>query len=271
MNTTTATIRTMIVDDEVLARQNVEALLKNDPDISVVAQCNNGIQAVEAIKKHRPDLLFLDVQMPGMTGFEVLTKLPSTLMPQVVFVTAYDHFAVQAFEVQAVDYLLKPFNRARFAEALTRAKGAVRTQDKQDFSKRLDQVMTALQKLREDSPGDGSVPAVKPREGDGRLFIRCDGEIHMMLPEEILWIESDGDYVRLHLNDKSRFVRMSLLKMMEKLDPAHFVRIHRSTIVNLKHMKKACAALYGEYTVELTNGAKLKVSRTFVHDLKAHL
>jgi len=271
MNTTTATIRTMIVDDEVLARQNVEALLRHDPDIAIVAQCNNGTQAVEAIRQHQPDLLFLDVQMPGMTGFEVLARLPAALMPQVVFVTAYDHFALQAFEVQAVDYLLKPFNRARFADALARAKSAVRSQEKRDFSKRLDEVMSALQKLREGAPTDGGAVAAKPREGDGRLFIRCDGEIHVMAPEDILWIESDGDYVRLHVSDKSRFVRMSLHKMMEKLDPAHFVRIHRSTIVNLRHMRKASPALYGEYTVELTNGAKLKVSRTFVHDLKAHL
>jgi two-component system LytT family response regulator len=271
MNATTATIRTMIVDDEILARQNVEALLRHDPDIAIVAQCNNGGQAVEAIKQHQPELLFLDVQMPGMTGFEVLAKLPAALMPQVVFVTAYDHFALQAFEVQAVDYLLKPFNRARFADALARAKSAVRNHDKRDFSKRLDEVMSALQKLREGAPAEGAAPAAKPREGDGRLFIRCDGEIHVMAPEDILWIESDGDYVRLHASDKSRFVRMSLHKMMEKLDPAHFVRIHRSTIVNLRHMRKASPALYGEYMVELTNGAKLKVSRTFVHDLKAHL
>lgn len=272
MNAPTATIRTMIVDDEVLVRQNVEALLRNDPDITVVAQCNNGAQAVEAVKQHRPDLLFLDVQMPGMTGFDVLARLPAALVPEVVFVTAYDHFALQAFEVQAVDYLLKPFNRARFADALARAKSAVRHHDKRDFSRRLDEVMSALQKLREAAPADGAVPPVqKSREGDGRLFIRCDGEIHVMAPEDILWIESDGDYVRLHVADKSRFVRMSLHRMMEKLDPAHFVRIHRSTIVNLRHMRKASPALYGEYTVELTNGTKLKVSRTFVHDLKAHL
>ncbi len=270
MNTPTATIRTMIVDDEVLARQNVEALLRHDPDITIVAQCNNGTSAVEAIRRHQPDLLFLDVQMPGMTGFEVLAKLPAALMPQVVFVTAYDHFALQAFEVQAVDYLLKPFNRARFADALARAKSAVRGQEKKDFTRRLDDVMSALQQLRSGAPTDGAV-AGKSREGDGRLFIRCDGEIHVMAPEDILWIESDGDYVRLHVSDKSRFVRMSLHKMMEKLDPAHFVRIHRSTIVNLRHMKKACTALYGEYTVELTNGTKLKVSRTFVQNLKAHL
>ena len=266
MNTTTATIRTLIVDDEVLARENVEALLRSDPEIQIVAQCGTGAQAVEAIKLHQPDLLFLDVQMPGMTGFDVLGKISAKLLPYVVFVTAYDHFALRAFEVQAVDYVLKPFNRARFAEALTRAKAAVRDHDRQGLARRLDEVMAAMQRLRADAEA-----APKPREGDGRLFIRCDGEIHVMAPEDILWIESDGDYVRLHSTDKPRFVRMSLHRMLEKLDPAHFVRIHRSTIVNLRHMKKASPALYGEYTVELTNGAKLKVSRTFVHDLKAHL
>jgi two-component system LytT family response regulator len=261
------------MDDEILARDNVQALLQNDPEIEVIAQCSTGAQALEAIKKHRPDLVFLDVQMPGLNGFDVLAQLPSDLLPQVVFVTAYDHFALQAFEVQAVDYVLKPFNRARFAEALARAKSAVRGLDRNSLSRRLDEVIAAMQRLREGAgPENESAPAPKPREGgDGRLFIRCDGEIHVMAPEDILWIESDGDYVRLHVTDKSRFVRMSLHKMMEKLDPAHFVRIHRSTIVNLRHMRKASPALYGEYTVELTNGTKLKVSRTFVHDLKAHL
>jgi two-component system LytT family response regulator len=271
MNTPTATIRTMIVDDEVLARQNVEALLRSDPEIAVVAQCGNGVQAIEAIKQHLPELLFLDIQMPGMSGFELLAKVPPALLPQVVFVTAYDHFALQAFDVHAVDYVLKPFNRARFSEALSRAKTEVRGHDRRDLSRRLDEVMAALQKVREGSAELAPAPAPKVREGDGRLFIRCDGEIHVMSPEEILWIESDGDYVRLHVADKSRFVRMSLHKMMEKLDPRHFVRIHRSTIVNLRHMRKASPALYGEYTVELTTGMKLKVSRTFVHDLKKHL
>jgi two-component system LytT family response regulator len=264
-------IRTVIVDDEVLARQNVEALLRHDPEIEIIDQCGNGPQALEAITSQRPDLLFLDVQMPGMTGFDLLGKLPVAVLPQVVFVTAYDHFALKAFEVQAVDYVLKPFNRARFAEALGRAKAAVRNNNQRDFARRLDEMMSALKNLREGSGRpDDEVPA-KSRDGDGRLFIRCDGEIHVLAPDDILWVESDGDYVRLHVTDKSLFVRMSLHKMMEKLDPAHFVRIHRSTIVNLKHMRKASPSLYGEYAVELTNSTRLKVSRTYVHDLKAHL
>lgn len=271
MNSTTALIRTLIVDDEVLARQNVEALLRSDPDIQVVAQAANGQQAIEAIKEHQPDLVFLDVQMPGITGFEVLAALPPALLPQVVFVTAHDQFALQAFEVRAIDYVLKPFNRVRFSAALDRAKTAVRSLDREELARRLGEIMQALQRLKTGGPTDEGFAGARPREDDQRLFIRCDGEIHMLAPHDILWIESDGDYVRLHSTDKSRFVRMSLQKMMDRLDPKHFVRIHRSTIVNLRHMKKASPALYGEYSVELTNGTKLRVSRTFVHELKAHL
>jgi two-component system LytT family response regulator len=271
MTTTTAIIRAMIVDDEVLARQNIEALLRPDPDIQIIAQCGNGPQALEAIKQLQPDLLFLDVQMPGISGFEVLAKLPPASLPQVVFITAHDQFALQAFEVHAVDYVLKPFNRARFSDALSRAKSAVRNRDQHDLSKRLDDIMGALQRLKARGATGEGLAAARAHEDDRRLFIRCDGEIHMLSPDDILWIESDGDYVRLHSTDKSRFVRMALQKMMEKLDPRYFVRIHRSTIVNLRHMKKTGPALYGEYSVELTNGMKLRVSRTFVHELKAHL
>ena len=137
MNTSLTTIRTMIVDDEVLARENVVALLRNDPEIQLIGQSSNGAQAISAIMEEKPDLLFLDIQMPGLTGFEVLEKLPAAVLPQVVFVTAYDHFALQAFDVHAVDYLLKPFSRARFDAALTRAKASVRLRGREDFKKLL--------------------------------------------------------------------------------------------------------------------------------------
>lgn len=264
------TIRTVIVDDEVLARENVLSLLGDDPEIEVVAQSNNGEQAVAAIVEHKPDLVFLDVQMPGMSGFDVLAKLPLETMPQVVFVTAYDHFALQAFEVQAVDYLLKPFDRARFAAALSRAKATVRLQDRAIFSRRLDDILDSLGRLKVESESSKATVSRTPLEDD-RLFIRCDGEIIVVSPDEIHWVESDGDYVRLHMADRARFVRMPLLKMMAKLPTQHFVQIHRSTVVNLRHMRKASTAPFGEYTVELTNGTKLKVTRTFVHNLKAHL
>ena len=270
MNTSLETVRTMIVDDEVLARENVVALLADDREIQLVGQSCNGDEALAAIGRLQPDLLFLDIQMPGMTGFDLLAKIPAAVLPQIVFVTAYDHFALQAFEVQAVDYLLKPFNRARFASALGRAKAAVRLRDRAGFARQLDDIKATLERLQLQSAGN---PSAVPRaaEGDDRLFVRCDGEILVLSPAEIFWVESDGDYVRLHTAEKARFVRMSLLKIIARLPAANFVQIHRSTVVNLRHMKKASTAPFGEYLVELTNGAKLKVSRTYVHNLKAHL
>ncbi len=270
MNTSLTTIRTMIVDDEVLARENVVALLRNDPEIQLIGQSSNGAQAISAIMEEKPDLLFLDIQMPGLTGFEVLEKLPAAVLPQVVFVTAYDHFALQAFDVHAVDYLLKPFSRARFDAALTRAKASVRLRGREDFGRRLDEIMSTLSRLRQEPEPVAANPA-RPIETDDRLFVRCDGEIIVISPREILWIESDGDYVRLHTPDKSRFVRMPLLKMMAKLPAGDFVQIHRSTVVNLQHMRKASTAPFGEYMIELTNGTKLKVTRTYVRNLKAQL
>jgi two-component system LytT family response regulator len=271
MSAPITTIRTMIVDDEVLARENVIALLRDDPEIQIVAQSSNGTQAVAAVIQHQPELLFLDVQMPGMTGLEVLGKLPTAALPQVVFVTAYDHFALEAFEIQAVDYLLKPFSRARFATALARAKASVRLRDREAFARRLDDIMASLGRLKAGAEPTPPLAVRSSPEEEERLFIRCDGEIIAISPDEIFWVESDGDYVRLHLADKARFVRMPLLKMMAKLPSARFVQIHRSTVMNLRHMRKASTAPFGEYSVELTNGVKLKVTRTFVHSLKAHL
>jgi len=265
-----STIRTLIVDDEVLARENVISLLRDDPEIEVVAQSGNGEHAVAAITEHKPDLLFLDVQMPGMDGLDVLAKLPRSSAPQVVFVTAHDHFALQAFEVQAVDYLLKPFNRERFAMALARAKATVRLQDQATVSRRLDEILNSLGRMKSGPGLAAGTESPMPMEDD-RLFIRCDGEIIVVSPDEIHWVESDGDYVRLHMADKARFVRMPLLKMMAKLPRKHFVQIHRSTVINLRYMRKASTAPFGEYNVELTNGRKLKVTRTFVHNLKSHL
>jgi two-component system, LytTR family, response regulator len=269
MNTAASVIRTLIVDDEILARQNLEALLREDEGIEIVGQCPNGQAAVEAIRQHRPDLIFLDVQMPGMNGFEVLAETPAEVMPQVIFVTAYDQFALQAFEVRAIDYLLKPFNRTRFTEAVNRAKATLRQHDREELVRRLGDMMQALQRNPAAAP---EAPGPRPlREEDERICLRCDGEIHMVVPADIVWVESDGDYVRLHSTDKPRYVRLPLQKLLERLDPRHFLRIHRSTIVNLRHLKKASPALYGEYNVELADGTKLRVSRTYVHELKSRL
>lgn len=273
-------IKVLIVDDETLARENIEALVQDDPEVAIVGQCSNGQQAVDAIRKQKTDLVFLDVQMPGLDGFDVLSRLQPESRPHVVFITAYDQYAIQAFDVNAVDYLLKPFSRQRFAAALAKAKAMVRSGSEDRLNDRMDLIISTLKELRVPgtpaAPAPAPAPAVEAEEPDsatwsGRLLFRSDGEIHVLSPEEIRWIESEGDYVKVHAGPKTKLVRMALVKIMQKLDPAHFVRIHRSTIVNLTHVRKVSPALYGEYTVELAEGARLKVSRTYVHALKAYL
>jgi two-component system LytT family response regulator len=272
-------INVLIVDDETLARENIEALVQDDPEVAIVGQCSNGQQAVDAIRKQKTDLVFLDVQMPGLDGFEVLSRLQPNSRPHVVFITAYDQYAIKAFDVNAVDYLLKPFSRQRFAAALAKAKAVVRNGTEERLNERMDVIISTLQEIRgAGAPAAATAPATPVEEAEpdsatwsGRLLFRSDGEIHVLSPEEIRWIESEGDYVKIHAGPKTKLVRMALVKIMQKLDPAHFVRIHRSTIVNLTHVRKVSPALYGEYTVELAEGARLKVSRTYVHALKAYL
>jgi two-component system LytT family response regulator len=272
-------IKAIIVDDEVLARENIEALLQNDADVSIVAQCSNGQQTLDAVKKHKPDLLFLDVQMPGLDGFDILGRIGANA-PYVIFITAYDQYAIKAFEVNAVDYLLKPFSRQRFAAALSKAKNAVRSHERRNLSDRVEAILSTLHQMQagQSAPTATTIPEVAAGEVEtesatwgGRLLFRADGEIHVISPEEIRWIESEGDYVKIHAGPKTKLVRMSLVKVLQKLNPEHFVRIHQSTIVNLAHVRKVSPALYGEYTVELAEGERLKVSRTYVHGLKAYL
>jgi len=262
--------RVIIVDGSRPARAGIEAQLRRDAEVEVVAECANGREVSEVIRRFRPDILFLEAKLPGQTTFDALASLPADLRPKVVFVTAHKNFALQAFEVQAVDYLLKPFTAERFAAALARAKAAVRRDALHTtISTRLDEIISTLQ--GRPAPAAPAAPVSRVREGNGRLFIRIGGEIHMMAPEEIQWIQSDGDYVRLHGTDMSRLVRMPLSKMMQRLDPGQFVRIHRSTVVNLRHMNRASPTANGEYTVKLASGTRLKVSRTFVRSLKTHL
>jgi two-component system LytT family response regulator len=280
-------LKAIIVDDEILARESIEALLQYDHEISVVAQCANGEQTLEAVRNHKPDLLFLDVQMPGADGFEVLSRLPAENRPRVIFITAYDQYAIKAFEVNAVDYLLKPFSRQRFVAAVSKAKAALRHNVPSDLAGRVEAILHALEDVKKVMANGGSatpwaapaavatVPAPEPPADPAawkrRLLFRSDGEIHVIEPQEIRWIESEGDYVKIHAGAKTKLVRMALVKILQKLDSAHFVRIHRSAIVNLVHVRKVSPALYGEYTVELAEGVRLKVSRTYVHALKAYL
>jgi len=274
-------IRTVVVDDELLAREDLARLLGRDPELEIVATCADGEQAVRVVREQRPDLLFLDVQMPGLTGFDVLTRLPAAGRPHVVFVTAYGEYALQAFEIGAIDYLSKPFTRQRLGETLRRAKSAVQAGQSRELWTRIDEVVSELRRLRptegtDAAPIDRAPAATAAASGpdtdrEGRLLFRFDGEIYVCPPAEIRWVETVGDYLKIHLPDKARLVRMTLVGLLEQLDRRKFVRIHRSTVVNLAYVRKFTPTLYGEYNVELHDGTRLKVSRTYMPDVRAAL
>jgi two-component system LytT family response regulator len=243
------TIRTIIVDDERLAREGVRMMLDADPDISVIGEYADGKQAVAAIMERKPDLVFLDVQMPAMNGFDVIEAVGANQMPCVVFVTAYDKYAVKAFEVNAFDYLLKPFTAQRFSDALTRAKVHVGKETNNDLSRRL---MSLLAEMR---PGSGYLE---------RIIVKETGSVSFIDVHEIVWIEAVDVYVRIHVNNgQSHLVRGALSRLERKLDPSKFLRIHRSTIVGIKHIKELHPLFRGEYEITLSDGSKLNSSRSY--------
>lgn len=241
-------IRALIVDDEPLARERLSTLLRKEPDIEVVAECGDGSRAVTAIEKHRPDLIFLDVQMPEADGFDVLEAIGAERMPAVIFVTAYDKYALRAFEVNALDYLLKPFDRARFRESLERARQQLRRVRDGEVSERLLALL-------------GSIRA--KRQHRERLVVREGGRIFFLRAEEIDWIEAAGNYLRLHAARQSHLIRETMAGIEAQLDSAKFARIHRSTIVNLDRVRELLAGPHGDSTLLLRDGTRLTLSRTF--------
>ena len=235
-----AKIRALIVDDEPLARSNLSVLLRLDPAIEIVGECGSGMQALEKVRSARPDLLFLDVQMPECDGFDVLEMLGPDLPPAVVFVTAYDQYALRAFEAGALDYLLKPFDNPRFDRALERAKLAIKR-------------------------GNGA-----PRALD-RLAIKSVGEILFVRISEIDWIEAADYYACLHVGPRRHLLRRSMADLEKELDPKAFCRIHRSTIVNLARVERMEINADGEYGVLLGNGTSLRMSRRYSKELQSRL
>ena len=245
-------IRTLVVDDEPLARQRLRTLLAVDPDLELVGECGDGRQAVTAVQELRPDLMFLDVEMPALDGFGVLHSLAGTPLPVVIFVTAYDRYALKAFEVHALDYLLKPFDKARFAAALQRGKAQVRLGQSSGMEQRL---LALLQTVEERQPSpQQSLPQ--------RLVVKSGGRINFVRVEELDWIEAAGNYVHLHLGKEDHLLRETLSGLEAKLDPARFVRIHRSTIVNIDRIRELQPAFHGDYVVKLKDGTELTMSRS---------
>ena len=252
-------IRTLIVDDEPLAREGIRGLLSRDADFEIVGECGNGADALRAIRGLAPDLLFLDVQMPEMDGFQVLGRLRDGEIPVVIFVTAFDEYALNAFEVHALDYLLKPFDDERFEKALRRVKVQARQQEAQRLSQK-------LLKLVEDhraAPNGGTTSAVdsEPSYLD-RMAVKSAGRVHFLKSSEIDWIEAADYYVKLHVSGKSHLLRETMSALESRLDPRRFLRIHRSAIVNLDRVKELRTQTHGDCAVRLHDGTQLKLSRS---------
>jgi two-component system LytT family response regulator len=241
-------LRTLIVDDEPLAREGVRMLLDNDPEVTTIHECADGQTAVNAIIEAKPDLVFLDVQMPEMDGFEVLKAVGVDRMPNTIFVTAYDRYALQAFEVHALDYLLKPYTNERFFKAFGRAKAQIKLRDDYSLNSQLTALLDHLQ-------GSGDYLE--------RLVVKAAGRVSFVDVKEIDWIEADDMYVRLHVRRESHLVRGTLSGLEAKLDPQKFLRIHRSTIVNLSRVKELQPLFHGEYVVTLQNGTQLTSGRSY--------
>ena len=252
------TIRTLIVDDEPTSREGMRLLLATDPEVVVVGECSNGRDAVAAIRDTVPDLVFLDVLMPDLEGFAVLRESGGERAPTVVFVTACEQYALRAFEVHAVDYILKPFTDERFYASLRRAKQQVHGAWLEELPRNL----TALLPERE--------PWRRPRYRD-RLLVRSNGKVTLLPVREIEWIDAEGDHVRVHVGKTWHLVRETMKTLEDELDGARFVRIHRSTIVNLEKVKELEPFFHGEYVVVLHSGVTLKLSRRYRDRLEAHL
>jgi len=216
-------IRVLIVDDEPLARQRLRALVEAEPDLVVAGECGDGRQAVEAIRAHKPDLLFLDVRMPELDGFGVLEALAEEPRPAVIFVTAYDRFALKAFEVNALDYLLKPFDHERFAKALERARKLIGRAQSEDVNQQ-------LRTLLEDARGG--------RKYLDRVVIKSAARVFFLRVDEIDWVEAAGNYLKLHAGGEEHLLRETMGNLEARLDPTRFLRIHRSTIVNIERIRE---------------------------------
>lgn len=251
----------LIADDEQLARDRLRAAVTALPDFEVVAECEDGISAVNAIDALTPDLVLLDVEMPGLGGFGVIQRLGPPKMPMVVFVTAFDYYAVKAFESGAIDYILKPFENDRVRDVLARAREHIDLRSQGEVARQLALLLADL------SPEDPRPRARNSAEHSKRLTVREDDRFRFIAVAEIDWIESEGNYLRIHIGDREHRVRDSLASLSERLDPQQFARIHKSTMVNIDRIAEVQPWFGGDYVAILRDGKQLRVSRTFAHSL----
>ncbi|MGH9935786.1 MAG: LytR/AlgR family response regulator transcription factor [Blastocatellia bacterium] len=246
-------IRALIVDDEPIARLGVRQYLESEPDVGVVGECGSGLEAVAAILSQRPDLVFLDVQMPELDGFGVIEAVGADRMPCVIFVTAYDRYTLRAFEVQALDYLLKPFERERFRGTVERARHHIQNRQVNQLNRRLLSLLEGLQG--------------RPRFLE-RVVIKSSGRIFFLDVNEIDWIEAADNYVRLRVGGRAHLLHETLSGLEQKLDPAKFIRIHRSRMVNVNGIAELHPLFHGEFTIVLKDGTELTTGRSFSERLR---
>lgn len=262
------TLRSIIVDDESLARKGLRLRLDKMPGISVVAECANGREALEVVSAEQPDLMFVDIQMPGMSGFDMVGKLQADTMPLVIFVTAYDEYAIEAFDVHAVDYLLKPIDDDRLEAAVERARQHVAQRGAVSDKQRLLELIISItgksemsvSKLLQDHSGVKAYP--------DKLAIKDSGETTLVRMEDIDWVDAAGDYMCIHARGETHIMRITMKQLEDKLDPQSFQRVHRSTIVNLDRVSKVCSHMNGEYYLTLDNGSQVKMSRSYKDKVK---
>ena len=241
-------LRTLIVDDEPLARERIKRFLRDEPEIEIIGECGNGTDAIAAIKNDKPELVFLDIQMPEKTGFDVIKTLGSSHMPAIVFVTAYDQYALQAFDVHALDYLLKPFTRERIHRAVARARESMENRRYGNLDERLISLIADLKAEK------------KYLE---RLVVKSTGRVFFLRSDEIDWIEAAGNYVKLHVGRETHMIRETMNGIEAKLDPDKFLRIHRSTVVHIDRIKELHPMFSGDYAVILRDGTELALSRNY--------
>ena len=256
-------IKTINVDDEPLARRNLRVLLEREPQIEILEECRNGREAVKAINTLSPDLIFLDIQMPEMDGFDVLQHVGPEHIQAIIFVTAFDQYALKAFDVHALDYLLKPFDDERFTRALERAKSQIAAREINQLSERL---LALLEERETERKG-----STREERYLTRLMIKASSRMMLLKVNEIDFIEADGNYAKLHVGRKTHLLREKMNDLEGRLDPAKFVRIHRSIIVNLDRIKELHPHFNGDYVVVLEDGRQLKLSRTRREHLESRL
>jgi two-component system LytT family response regulator len=246
----------LVVDDEPLAREGLRLLLERDPDVEAIREAANGLQAVNAIRASRPDLVLLDVQMPEMDGFAVVQQIGAEHMPAVVFVTAHDQYAIQAFEINAIDYVLKPVTEERFAKALARAKLRLTAKPAEDASR---QILSLLETI------------ASPRRSLRRLAVRSGGKTVFVDVDNIDWIEAAQNYVQIHAGGAQHLLHVTMNTLEKSLDAETFVRIHRSVIVNARRIAEMHPVMHGEYVITLASGVRLQSGRVYSDRLKALL